>query len=438
MTDLGPGDGGKGGVIHALSRMRDDNVNIIIKRGGAQGSHGICTSYVERFNFSQWGCGTFSAIPTFCSEQMILAPVGIHNEAEQLRRTGINDPYMLLSADPDCICATPFHRVASQLEELLLKDDPRGTIGSGVGQAYRMSRDIRADWTIFAGELTSRTIITRKLRQQATYYRQKYPQQIIDRIDPADYEDAQVNLALLYDEEFVSYSVDLFTSVGQKLKLQSLDKVLKLPGSGIVECSHGILTDAEAGLVPHVSAIRTLPKFTNQMLRSAHFHGEIINLAVHRAYAIRHGAGPLPTYDSDFTQQMLPHSHKETNRWQGEVRAGALDINLLRYALYQCLDTKFNGICLTWFDQIFHLGNQWFICDNYRNRPYRNEDYTIFLKNRAIPHLTQRQIVKKQPAGLFAEVDEVVQQYLGLPLYMLSVGPTEQDKIYSLNRRELS
>ena len=138
ITDFGPGDGGKGGIVHALSCAQDDEVNLIIKRGGAQGSHGVRTSYKESFNFSQWGCGTLEGIPTFCSEQMIISPVGLRNESEALKRLGITDPFMLLNIDPNCICATPFHKISSQLEELLLGKNPRGTIGTGVGRAYRM------------------------------------------------------------------------------------------------------------------------------------------------------------------------------------------------------------------------------------------------------------------------------------------------------------
>ena len=43
VTDLGPGDGGKGGVVHSLSLEFD--ASVINKRGGAQGSHGVRTSY---------------------------------------------------------------------------------------------------------------------------------------------------------------------------------------------------------------------------------------------------------------------------------------------------------------------------------------------------------------------------------------------------------
>ena len=32
VTDFGPGDGGKGGIVHALSCAQDDEVNLIILR----------------------------------------------------------------------------------------------------------------------------------------------------------------------------------------------------------------------------------------------------------------------------------------------------------------------------------------------------------------------------------------------------------------------
>ena len=71
VTDLGPGDGGKGGIVHALSRKID--ASIVIKRGGAQGSHGVRTSNGESFNFSQWGCGTLEGVPSVYACSMFSA-----------------------------------------------------------------------------------------------------------------------------------------------------------------------------------------------------------------------------------------------------------------------------------------------------------------------------------------------------------------------------
>lgn len=430
VTDFGPGDGGKGGVIHALSCMQDDEVNLIIKRGGAQGSHGVRTSYKESFNFSQWGCGTLEGIPTFCSEQMIISPVGLENESEALKRLGIDNPFLLLNIDPQCICATPYHMISSQLEELLLGRNPRGTIGTGVGRAYRMFSEHGDTLTLHAIELADVVAIRRKLQRQCEYYRAKYDGTVKAKVLPEDIELATDNLALLADDGYLQYCIELFIAVGKELRFKDLPEALRQTGTAIVECSHGVLTDADMGFRPHVSAIRTLPQFSNDMLRAAGYDGRIINLAVHRAYEIRHGAGPMPTYDRVFTEAMLPGSHKAENRWQGIVRAGALDLNLFRYALECCKETPIDGLCLTWFDQIIKNDHIWPICTGYKNAPSPDENYVDFLKFTACPKVQEHNILEAYDnSKLFCAVEEILRQYIELPLTMLSIGPTEVDKI---------
>ncbi len=430
VTDFGPGDGGKGGIVHALSCMQDDEVNLIIKRGGAQGSHGVRTSYQESFNFSQWGCGTLEGIPTFCSEQMIISPVGLDNEYTALRRLGIDDPFLLLSIDPNCICATPYHMISSQLEELLLGKNPRGTIGTGVGRAYRMFHESGDTLTLRAIELTDKTLIRKKLQRQCEYYRAKYDEAVKTSILPEDMAIAEDNLALLADDGYLQYCLELFEAIGKRLKFMDLPEALCQAGTAIVECSHGVLTDAGMGFSPHVSAIRTLPKYTNEMLRTAGYDGKIINLAVHRAYEIRHGAGPMPTYDRNFTEAMLPGSHKDENRWQGIVRAGALDLNLFRYALECCKETPIDGLCLTWFDQIIKNNRIWPICSAYEGKTSIDKNDVDFLKNTACPVIQEHAIPQtSNDFELFRVVKEILRQYIELPLTMLSIGPTEADKI---------
>ena len=419
VTDLGPGDGGKGGVVHALSCKID--ASVIIKRGGAQGSHGVCTSYGDSFNFSQWGCGTFEGVPTFLSEQMVIMPVGLENESEALKRLGIYDPYTLLSVDPLCICATPLHKISSRLEELKLGKNPRGTIGTGVGRAYRMKDELGEDFTIYAHELKSRDKILKKLQRQLDYYREKYANFSKDDSCTSDIKLIAENLDLLYDNDFLPYIVDVFENVGRKIRLKNLSEILNLEGNAVVECSHGVLTDAEMGFKPHVSAIRTLPEFTFEMLRDAGYNGDISNLAVHRAYEIRHGAGPMPTYDAEFTSRMLPGSHKDENRWQGIVRAGPLDLNFLRYALDATRETPFDGLCLTWFDQILATGRIWPICFNYAD-----------VLGRIKPLIREYEIKKPiTKSELFELVGGILEKEIHIPLKMLSIGSTELDKISS-------
>ena len=436
VTDLGPGDGGKGTIVHALAHKLKPK--IIIKRGGAQGSHGVRTSRGDKFNFSQWGCGTFDAVPTFLSDQMVIMPVGLENEAEALRKTGIYDPYAFLEVDARCICATPYHKIDSQLDELLRKDHPRGTIGTGVGKAYRMMMELGASMTVQAFELKDRRSrkIARKLQAQANYYREKYADISVDDCLLDDTELIAENLELLYDDGFLTYTIGLFEEVGRKLRLGFLEDILELPGTAIVESSHGVLTDSEDDwMYPHVSGIGTLPEYTEEMLGISGYTGEVYHLGVHRSYEIRHGAGPMPTYDPEFTKQMLPDSHKQTNRWQGAVRAGALDLNLLKHALDSCDKAwpwdGFDGICLTWFDQLFEPEQiRWPICTGYENTEMRIGETRAEWLERAVPIVEQYTL--KTPVTeeeLFDFAQKTLGKFISVPLKVISCGPTELDKI---------
>lgn len=426
VTDLGPGDGGKGGIIHSLAEKT--GASLIIKRGGAQGSHGVRTSRGEKFSFSQWGCGTLEGIPTFLSPQMVIMPIGLYNESEALKRLGIYDPFSMISADPSCICATPYHQISSQLEELMRGSCPRGTVGTGVGQAYRLAQESsRKEITIFARDLTNYDIVYRKLKHQQKYYQELYYRFTWNMVLPEDQDLYRENLSLLFDDDYRIYIAEAFKEVSKHLVLRELSDVVKSTnGTAIVECSHGVLTDAEEGLKPHVSAIRTLPSFTEWMLRDAGYTGEISHLAVHRAYSYRHGAGPLPTYDEDFTRKLFPDVEKTYNRWQGSVRAGPLDFELLRHALDICSrhGTQFDGIALTCLDQVLDkyepIYRVWPICNHYQ------------YPDKLLPNpISYPSLETRFPSKIFSQIDGNMKIGLGLPLRILSLGPTESDKIYS-------
>ena len=155
-TDAGWGDGGKGAVTDYLcAKFRP---KYVIKEGGAQGSHGAFTNTGEKFNFSQWGCGSFHGIPTYLSPRMVISPTGLLNESDALKHCGFYDPFAMLSADPSCICATPYHQIWSLIYEMLLRDAPHGTVGTGVGKAYRY-RIVSADKLYGHGRMYAKVVL---------------------------------------------------------------------------------------------------------------------------------------------------------------------------------------------------------------------------------------------------------------------------------------
>ncbi len=450
VTDLGPGDGGKGGVVHAVAKSQ--RAHTIIKRGGAQGSHGVRTSRGETFAFSQWGCGTFDGIPTHLSQQMIASPEGLLNEADMLRRDhGIHDPFSMLTIDERCLVATPLHGIASHLFELSLGNNPRGTIGTGVGQAYRDAGRYPA-LALTMGDLAHVDLRTHlfDIRENIRNYVMPVLEDAEILRDDSIY--VRYELELLNDDGFVDFIANRFREVAHLAQIVPRnylgEVILPRPGTAVIETSHGVLTDRIYGFHPHTSAIRTLPSITRRVLDESGYEGRVVNLGVHRAYAIRHGAGPLPTNDPALAEHLLPGSHKDDNRWQGTVRVGALDGTLLRYAINVCGGpTAFDGLAITWFDQIV-ANREWLIADRYRTC----DDATVFTDNcelRVTPNTTPAiqsryasalngadpQVVR-QPIDPNASRDVLydtcaitVRNLTGIPVRMVSMGPTELDKL---------
>lgn len=256
---------------------------------------------------------------------------------------------------------------------------------------------------------------------------------------PEDWTLAEELLDLIHDPE---YYIDWTLAEYRKLTKTNIELVdftetlRRYDGIAVAECSHGVLTDAECGLVPHTSALRTLPRF----VREAGFDGKFVNLGVTRAYAIRHGAGPLPTEDSKMRETLLPYSHKQSNRWQGEVRVGALDFVLLKKAIDVCGGPKeFDGLCVTWLDQIIE-NDAWQFCHQYLSCPENSIFPFTFLSigsldamGIAIESVTPQ--ILQQDLSYWIEQETIdfccrlFEAELSVPVRMVSLGPDDQHKI---------
>ncbi len=448
VTDLGSGDGGKGGVVHKIANTF--HAQAVLKFGGGQGSHGVVADTGEKFAFSHWGCATLEGIRTIMAPTFVAIPHAILNEGESLKKMGLRDPYALLKVDPNVLCALPIHRVASQLNELLRKDHPRGTVGTGVGVAYRCYQyskhyHVATMNNIFMCDLHGdQNALVEKLGAVAVETRMSFAKvQLETDFLPEDQPLAEELLDLLYDSE---YYIDWTLAEYQKLVKTSMELVdfgealRRCDGVAVAECSHGVLTDAQFGFAPHTSALRTVPKLVRETLREAGFDGKFVNLGVTRAYAIRHGAGPLPTEDGEMRETLLPDSHKQTNRWQGEVRVGALDFVLLKKAIDICGGPeKFDGLCVTWLDQIIENG-VWQFCHQYLSYPkVLILNYSFLSVDAAsvmgveIESVTPQ--ILQQHLSYWTEQETIdfccrlFEAELSVPVRMVSLGPDDQHKI---------
>ena len=454
VTDLGGGDGGKGGVVHKLCVLK--NAHTVLKVGGAQGSHGVRTSRGQRFNFSQFGCGTFEGVRTHITNQMVVEPIRLLAEAEELKHEwGIGNIFSYLTVDENALCITPYHTIASRLNELARKNNPKGTIGIGAGEAV-LDSERYPEMVIHVQDLNSPML--RSKLEMVRFVKLIDLKRVVDSLGeilPQDFEKAKEELALLHNPQYLDWAVEQFKLVASQIKVVGTDylkrEILSRDGTVVVESSHGILTDRYNGFHPHTSRLRTVPQGTLRLLEECGYDGQVVKLGVTRAYQIRHGAGPMVTESAEFIDQLLPDSSKDENRWQGKVRVGPLDLVALRYAIGVCGGPEFfDGLAITWFDQIQKLG-KWPVCDSYRGIDdheffsptgeiliRRGDDRVQLDHQQALgqrlrecrPNLTWHDL----PIGEGNEGDikvcaGVLGDKLKVPVRMISFGQTENDKV---------
>ena len=451
VTDLGGGDGGKGGIVDKICDLK--KAHTVIKVGGAQGSHGVRTSAGQGFNFSQFGCGTFRGSKTYVSELMVVAPHFLINEGLELKnRFAFSNIFESISVDEGALCITPFHTITSQLRELDRKDKPKGTVGLGAGEAKRDSEKY-PELAIYAKDLGNDNL-TDKLKALKAQ-KLKDLAEILDRsatFFPSDKFIAEELIATLNDATLIKKTVEWFKALNSLVKItdrNDLRNVLKKDGTVVVESSHGILTDRYYGFSPHTSQLRTTPEATLKLLDDCDYDGQIIKLGVSRAYQIRHGAGPMVTESPDWLEKILPDSSKSANRYQGKVRIGPLDLVALRYAIKVCGGPQFfDGLAISWFDQIQAIG-EWQLCHSYqgvdnsnffengeikvcREGGLKQLDYQAQLTHKIFdckPNVSSYNVLGKSQKELIDFSSEILQKELQIPLSMISFGPTEADKI---------
>jgi len=454
VTDLGGGDGGKGGVVHKLCTTQ--NPHTVIKVGGTQGSHGVWTSKGENFAFSQFGCGTFEGIKTFVSKNFVSSPIGLLNEARALKyEKGISNPFSLLSIDENVLCATPYHGIASRIKELARKDNPRSIIGTGTGEAY-LDSVLFPDLSFRISDLTG--AFEGKLKKVREQKLSEVEFIIKDGFLPDDMELIEKEMEFFHSEEYFNSTVDRYRCLANELIIVDGDylrkDVLGRDGIAVIESSHGVLTDYLKGFSPHTSRLRTLPQISSwDLLKENNYDGQVVKLGVTRAYQIKHGAGPFVVDDESMTKVLYTGSYEleDPDRFRGRVRVGPLDTVMLRYAIAASGGSEmYDAICLTWFDSIFKLG-KWSICESYNNTDpkYFSDNGDILVKDfvneadqisyqtavtRSLEVVTPN--VSEHYIGPNPSQEEIVDlckttlnTRLGVPIRMVGLGPTEKEKV---------
>lgn len=335
------GDEGKGRLVDQLVSKSNGSVIVVRYNGGAQAGHTVVCPDGKRHSFSHFGSGSFLGASTYLGERFIGNPILYIKELKELQDLGIKPKlfthrYMPLS--------TPYDMILNRELEIWRGNNRHGSCGYGIAET--VERLCNTSYKTFFADAVKNKNKFEKLIQQI---RTKYVPQRLKSCGikiPTDSFTKAVNsdkLLLLYYRALTAMTQEI--SVKKTSFLKKFNNV-------IFEGSQGLGLDERHKFFPHVTRSKTgIDNIENICKRIG--VDEIDVIYVTRAYLTRHGAGPMPT------ENEYLYYNDETNienEWQGKLRFGFLDIDLMAENLKNdSQNTKLRtnkSIAITCLDQV--------------------------------------------------------------------------------------
>jgi adenylosuccinate synthase len=327
VAGLGLGDEGKGSVVDWL--VRRHRAELVIRyNGGPQAAHHVVRPGGLTHCFAQIGAGSLvPGVRTYLSRHMLVDPLALHAEAAALGRVSLEEVWSRLFIDSRCVVVTPFHRLLNQMREIARGEAKHGSCGRGVAEA-QLDAERGGVPVVRMGDLRDKLRLTATLR---LLWQVKIDQaeQLIDA------NPGVTRLRALLEDLMQPHRIDaLIESFTTLLRDRGVTLCDWPPPARVVvfEGAQGVLLDRDHGFYPYVTPSRTTFANALSLLDEWSPRAERLRVGVMRAYATRHGAGPLPTEDAELSAK-LPDPHNGLDLWQGPFRVGWFDALLGRHAL---------------------------------------------------------------------------------------------------------
>lgn len=317
VVDLGFGDSGKGITTARLAkeaRILDGISPLIVRHnGGHQAGHSVyfrrnghykkIDNSVNHHVFSQLGSGVFDRCHTYLPSTFTVHPQSFLTECDTLLQCVERIPNVYI--DAQAMITTPWDILDNHLKETRVG---HGSVGVGFGST---------------------------IERNEKHFRLHF----IDLYHPKVLE-AKLNSII---SQYYHLNVDTNRSLIEEF-LKDCDKLIRLPfvkmanqtilSAGfktvIFEGAQGTLLDQKFGFFPNVTRSNTT--IANALVL---LEGKAERLDIHyvtRSYLTRHGNGFMPNEES-IKLNNTDYEINKTNEWQGPLRIGRLDTELLDYSL---------------------------------------------------------------------------------------------------------
>lgn len=346
------GDEGKGLAVDALAhsqRLRDRNVTVIRANGGAQAGHTVDCPHHGRHVFHHVGAGALVGASTHLSQFFVAHPMMLSEELNRLAKLGAQP--QRITIDPRAAVTTPWDMAINQALEMARGGSRHGSTGLGFGET--IERTQRGP-QLFAADLWSANLASRLDQIKNQWLAQRLAELGLVADDTplgAVLSGIQaVSDAFLRDCQAFVASVSLLD-----------DRALPTDNALLFEGAQGLQLDMNFGTMPYVTRSRTGLANIIHVAREAGIE-HIQPIYMTRAYATRHGAGPLPHEApvlADLPWLNLQDSTNAPNPWQGCLRTAPLDLDVLKQTIMRDLNEQKScginieaGLGVTCLDQI--------------------------------------------------------------------------------------
>ena len=412
------GDEGKGKVVDYLSKDADLVVRF---NGGGNAGHTVLYKGKE-VKLHNIPSGVFQGKLCLLGNGVVVNPGDLLREIELLEKTDL-EPSLVISKRAQVIF--PHHILIDRTNGKGI-----GTTGKGIGPAYagKMERT----------NLRMGQLVKDNSSEEIKNILIKKKKEFISRGIVTEKE---------FDEFCLSVSVK-YASYGKKLKKYVSDTVfiinnaLKNGKNVIFEGAQGVMLDIDFGTYPFVTSSNTIAQgaFTGTGANPSYIK-KIIGIS--KAYTTRVGKGPFSTEIKGEEGNLLRNAGKEFGATTGRPRrVGYLDLFALKYAVNTSSITE---IALTKID-VLHIIDELKVAVGYKidGKAVATFPDTVEALSSAVPiYETVRPIEdisrnewerlkyktkKYLPNGIRNYV-KLIEEFLGIPVTILSFGPERKDTI---------
>lgn len=466
------GDEGKGTFVDYLAHEKD--IDCIVRyNGGSQASHTVVTPSRKLHKFSQLGSGMFlPECETYITENMVINLENLFREVLAFsNESGISIPNIMsrIHIHENCFMVTPYHKLINKLREFSKGKGRRGTVGTGVSEVrYLLNLPKMLPYEPPLG-LKFKDIfdfyhmrgILQSLQEHVTEFYQKNKEVIWKNVPDDMKSDLQSEIGFLLERQsFLTIASNFRDTSRNELLKKCLYSAYELSfrkscKSAIFEGSQGLLIDGTYGIKPNTTFLDTTNHFA---LDISYYKDKVSKIGIAKAFTSRHGLGVFPTESVEVSDKICDEN-QEATFWNGKIRFGWFDAVLFRYAQkinqvdevylssldklddFSCIKIcssylyqgKIDKIFTQLFDYYISLSGRVIVTDI----KYNGEELSEYLE-KCTPQYrsfegwkTDLSHASKQedlPDKCIAYIEHL-EKMIGVPITLVSVGPTRENKI---------